>query len=473
MLRSGETFAGYLIERELGRGGMGSVYLARHPRLPRLVAIKLLNRELFGDSEVRARFEREGDVVARLDHPNIVPLFDRGFDDERLWIAMRYIDGPDASTLESANLPPRQAVRIIAETAKALDFAHRKGVLHRDVKPANILIERSDGEERIFLADFGIARLRDEGTKLTQTGSFTATLAYAAPEQLSGQPLDHRCDQYSLACTLFRLLTGVVPFDAQHPIAIMQGHLQQPPPPVSSLRPGLPPALDAVMARAMAKQPPARFGSCVEFATAAQQALDGGPTQVAGQHSGPRNPMVGQPGFTPGGAAGSNTPPRPFMTQGGRPATPQHASAAMGYSPPRGQNAAAAYAAPSPTRPPAKPSAARSATKAMPKSGTQVFPQPRKKPKKKSRARGCLMWLLALILIPLLIAVVVLLAIDQMRTGGGGSPGLTTPPAPAYTTTEEYYQDTTTESVPEPSGGTASATPEYNTPQPAVPFWQH
>ncbi|MFF2556180.1 protein kinase [Nocardia sp. NPDC058058] len=517
MLRSGETFAGYLIERELGRGGMGSVYLARHPRLPRLVAIKLLNRELFGDSEVRARFEREGDVVARLDHPNIVPLFDRGFDDERLWIAMRYIDGPDASTLESANLPPRQAVRIIAETAKALDFAHRKGVLHRDVKPANILIERSDGEERIFLADFGIARLRDEGTKLTQTGSFTATLAYAAPEQLSGQPLDHRCDQYSLACTLFRLLTGVVPFDAQHPIAIMQGHLQQPPPPVSSLRPGLPPALDAVMARAMAKQPPARFGSCVEFATAAQQALAGVPTHVAGQHSGPRHPMVGQPGFAPGGAAfagGSNTPPRPFPTQGGRPGAPQHQAAgapgkpvagkpvatsangavAQGkpfaasgspavranpapgapYSPPRGQTAAAAaHAAPSAGRPPAQASAARPATKAMPRSGKQVFPEPRKKPKKKSRARGCLMWLLAIILIPLLIAVVVLLAIDQMRSGGGGnSPGVTPPPAPAYTTTEEY-QDTTTESVPEPSGGTASATPEYNTPQPVVPFWQH
>ncbi|MRH91100.1 protein kinase [Nocardia sp. SYP-A9097] len=517
MLRSGETFAGYLIERELGRGGMGSVYLARHPRLPRLVAIKLLSPELFGDSEVRARFEREGDVVARLDHPNIVPLFDRGFDDDRMWIAMRYIDGLDASLLESANLPPRQAIRIIGETAKALDFAHRKGVLHRDVKPANILIERVDGEERIFLADFGIARLRDENTKLTQTGSFTATLAYAAPEQLSGQPLDHRCDQYSLACTLFRLLTGAVPFDAQHPIAIMRGHLDQPPPPVSSLRPGLPPALDAVMAKAMAKHPDARFDSCTAFATAAQQALDGVPTQT----SGPRHPMAGQPapgqrgGPFPGGVgpmpgAVSNTPSTPFATQGksgatqgmsgaprgrggatqGQPAQGQSYAAAGApgsmaarpnpapgapYSPP--SRAAAAYAqshqstgvTPPGSRPPTK-AMSRAETKARP--GKQVFPAP---PKKKSRTRGCLLWLLGIILVPLLLVVIVLAAIDRSGSNGtSDSPAVTTVPRAVYPTTEEYVE-TTTEAEPEPSAGTASATPEYTTTPapPGLPFGLH
>ncbi|MGW4248826.1 serine/threonine-protein kinase, partial [Nocardia sp. NPDC004722] len=155
MLRSGERFAGYEIERELGRGGMGSVYLARHPRLPRLIALKLLSRDAFGDIEVRRRFEREADLVAQLEHPNIVPVYDRGIDGDQPWIAMRYIDGPDAAQLEAAKLPPRQAIRIIAETAKALDFAHRRGVLHRDVKPANILLEYADGEERVFLADFG------------------------------------------------------------------------------------------------------------------------------------------------------------------------------------------------------------------------------------------------------------------------------------------------------------------------------
>ncbi|MEV6322702.1 serine/threonine-protein kinase [Nocardia sp. NPDC051787] len=274
MLHTGEVFAGYTIERLLGRGGMGSVYLARHPRLPRLTAMKLLNPELFHDKEIRARFEREADLVARLDHPNIVTVFDRGVEGERLWICMRYIDGTDAAAVEARTLPPHRAVQIIAETAKALDFAHSRGVLHRDVKPANILLERADGgPERVYLTDFGIARFRDDTGRLTQTGTFTATLAYAAPEQLSGAVLDHRADQYSLACTLFRLLTGTLPFDATNPVAVIQGHLSAPPPPVSGLRPGLPVALDAVLAKAMAKYPADRFDSCTEFAAAAWQAL--------------------------------------------------------------------------------------------------------------------------------------------------------------------------------------------------------
>ncbi|MFI6040618.1 serine/threonine-protein kinase [Nocardia sp. NPDC051321] len=269
-----EVFAGYTIERLLGRGGMGSVYLARHPRLPRLTAMKLLNPEVCHDKEIRARFEREADLVARLDHPNIVTVFDRGVEDERLWISMQYIDGTDAAASDAWSLPPRRAVQIIGETAKALDFAHSRGVLHRDVKPANILLEGAGGAgERVLLTDFGIARLRDETGRLTQTETFTATLAYASPEQLSGALLDHRSDQYSLACTLFRLLTGTVPFEATNPVAVIQGHLQSPPPPVSRLRPGLPTALDAVLAKAMAKRAEDRFDSCAEFAGAAWHAL--------------------------------------------------------------------------------------------------------------------------------------------------------------------------------------------------------
>ncbi|WP_029901469.1 serine/threonine-protein kinase [Nocardia brasiliensis] len=269
-----ETFAGYTIERLLGRGGMGSVYLARHPRLPRLTAMKLLNPEMFHDKEIRTRFEREADLVARLDHPNIVTVYDRGVEDEQLWISMQYIDGTDAAAVDAATLTPERAVQIIAETAKALDYAHSRGVLHRDVKPANILLEGTGGgQDRVFLTDFGIARFRDDTGRLTQTGTFTATLAYASPEQLSGALLDHRSDQYSLACTLFRLLTGTVPFDAANPVAVIQGHLQAPPPPVSRFRPGLPPALDAVLARAMAKRAEDRFGSCTDFAAAAGHAL--------------------------------------------------------------------------------------------------------------------------------------------------------------------------------------------------------
>ncbi|WP_410870419.1 serine/threonine-protein kinase [Nocardia sp. A7] len=271
----GSVFAGYTIERLLGRGGMGSVYLARHPRLPRRTAMKLLNRELFFDNEIRARFEREADLVSQLDHPNIVTVYDRGVENDQLWISMRYIDGADASSLQHP-VDPARAVRIVAETAAALDFAHSRGVLHRDVKPANILIEPVDGTERVYLTDFGIARLHDDNAaKLTQTGTFTATLAFASPEQLSGIALDGRADQYSLACTLFRLLTGTTPFDATNPVAVIQGHLQQPPPRASTLRSDITPALDAVLARAMAKRPEQRFATCAEFAAAAGQALSG------------------------------------------------------------------------------------------------------------------------------------------------------------------------------------------------------
>ncbi|MFC4373743.1 protein kinase [Nocardia halotolerans] len=278
-MRDGAVFAGYTIERRLGQGGMGAVYLARHPRLPRLLALKLLNEELFSDSELRARFEREADLVAQLEHPNIVTVFDRGADENRLWISMQYIDGVDAAGVDPLTLPPDRAVQIVGETAKALDFAHHKGVLHRDVKPANILLSKAaDGQQRVYLTDFGIARVIDDAAnRLTRTGTFTATLAYASPEQLTGAEMDGRADQYSLACTLYLLLSGRAPFESVHPAAVIQGHLQQQPPPLSATRPGLPPALDAVLARAMAKRPADRFASCAEFADAARQALQGGP----------------------------------------------------------------------------------------------------------------------------------------------------------------------------------------------------
>ncbi|MFC9896118.1 serine/threonine-protein kinase [Nocardia sp. NPDC127579] len=279
MLEPGDVFAGYTIERLLGRGGMGSVYLARHPRLPRQTALKLLSRELYEDEEIRARFEREADLVAQLDHPNIVTVFDRGVEDEQLWISMQYIDGIDASSVDPAKLPPQRAVQIIAETAAALDYAHRMNVLHRDVKPANILLARGSGRERVLLTDFGIARPREDTKQLTQTGTFTATLAYAAPEQLTGAQLDDRTDQYSLACTLFWLLSGSVPFDSPHAAAVIQGHLQQPPPPVSSLRADLPAGLDQAIGRALAKRPADRYGSCVEFAAEVQRVLSGGSGQ--------------------------------------------------------------------------------------------------------------------------------------------------------------------------------------------------
>ncbi|UGT63804.1 serine/threonine-protein kinase [Nocardia asteroides] len=299
LLERGEVFAGFSVERLLGAGGMGSVYLARQPRMDRLIALKLLNRELFTHTEVRARFEREADLVAQLDHPSIVAVYDRGTEDGQLWISMQYVDGIDAGAVDVTELPPERAVQIIEGVAAALDYAHSMGILHRDVKPGNIMLARSQGGqgERVFLTDFGIARLREDSTHLTQDGMFTATLAYASPEQMTGNPLDHRTDQYSLACALYWLLLGIGPFDSPNPADIIHGHLNLVPAPIAPRRPGIAPAMDLVIAKAMAKHPAHRYGSCGEFAAAARAALNapasGGLAAVA---------PVGAPGSVPPGA---------------------------------------------------------------------------------------------------------------------------------------------------------------------------
>ncbi|MEV6554814.1 serine/threonine-protein kinase [Nocardia sp. NPDC051756] len=284
----GDSFAGYLVEGVLGQGGMGTVYRARHPRLPRLVALKLLHRAVSEDEELRRRFELEANVVARLDHPGIVGVYDRGTQDGHLWISMQYIAGTDAARLDPRAAPPGHVVQIVTDTADALDYAHGRGVLHRDIKPANILLTESKSGQgpRAILTDFGIARLLDADTKLTATGTFTATLAYASPEQLSGEQVDHRADQYSLACTLFTLLAGQTPYPATNPGQIVAGHITKPVPRLSDRRPDLPAPLDDVIGRAMAKQRHERFASCSEFAEAAKDALFGRPA-VAGYRTAP------------------------------------------------------------------------------------------------------------------------------------------------------------------------------------------
>ncbi|MEU7768545.1 serine/threonine-protein kinase [Nocardia sp. NPDC049190] len=278
MLQNGDVFAGYVVKRVLGLGGMGTVYLAQHPRLPRLTALKLLNRELYSDVDSRRRFEREADLVARLDHPNIVTVYDRGAEDRQLWISMQYVPGADASRADVNVLAPGRAVQIATDTAAALDFAHANQVLHRDVKPANILLAKAPigQQERVLLTDFGIAGVRGADPTIDSSGSITATLAFGAPEQLTGQPLDDRADQYSLACTLFWMLTGTAPYPAATPMDVVNSHIYAPIPLLSRVRPGLPAALDPVLARAMAKRPADRFASCAEFAAAARRALAAG-----------------------------------------------------------------------------------------------------------------------------------------------------------------------------------------------------
>jgi serine/threonine protein kinase len=289
-LSPGSVFAGYLIERRLGVGGMGAVYAARHPRLPRLVALKVLNENLCTDPEFRARFEREAELAARVDHPNVVSVYDRGVEGEQLWIAMQYVDGVDVHQLikrSRSGLTPRRAVFILTEAAKGLDGAHRRGLLHRDVKPANILVAEDLVEgDHVLVTDFGIARAVDQTSALTNAGSIPATLPYASPEQIAGREVDHHSDIYSLGCTLYMMLTGSLPFPRDSQIAVMHAHLADPPPQVTLANPSLPTEMDEVIARAMAKQPELRYGSCRELASAAQVALLG-----LGRGGGPSNAM--------------------------------------------------------------------------------------------------------------------------------------------------------------------------------------
>ena len=271
----GEAFAGYTILRVLGAGGMGTVYLAAHPRLPRQDALKVLPPQWTADPQYRERFLREADLTASLSHPNILGVHDRGEHDGQLWISMDYVGGTDASRLvrehHRQGMPADQAVEIVTAVASALDYAHQQGLLHRDVKPANVLLDPK--AQRIFLADFGIARLIDDPAGLTATNMAVGTMAYAAPEQLRGESLDGRTDQYALACTAFDLLTGAPPFVDSNPAVVITKHVAAPIPSLGERRPELS-ALDPVLARAMAKSPADRFASCGEFARELNYALN-------------------------------------------------------------------------------------------------------------------------------------------------------------------------------------------------------
>ncbi|SBS73207.1 Serine/threonine-protein kinase PknF [uncultured Mycobacterium sp.] len=270
-LAEGETFAGYTILRLLGAGGMGEVYLAQHPRLPRQDALKVLPASVSGDTEYRARFDREADIAATLWHPHIVGVHDRGEFDGQLWIAMDYVDGTDAGDLLKSyptGLPQREVLNIVTAVGEALDYAHQRHLLHRDVKPANILVSKQEtGEERILLADFGIARWDNDASGLTQTNMTVGTVSYAAPEQLMGRDLDGRADQYALAATAYHLLTGRPPFQHSNPAVVISQHLSALPPSLAEHRPELA-DLDPALRKALSKDPADRFDRCVDFARA-------------------------------------------------------------------------------------------------------------------------------------------------------------------------------------------------------------
>jgi Protein kinase domain len=277
--RIGTQLGPYRLEDTVGRGSMGVVYLARDLRLDRPVAVKVMAPELADDASFRERFEREARMAAAIDHPNIIPVYDTGEQDDVLYLAMRYVQGTDLRTLlvQAGALPPDRTVDITRQVASALDAAHREGLVHRDVKPANILLAPGTGSgeiDHVYLTDFGLTKqFAQAGRGLTATGQFVGTIDYVAPEQVEGQPVDGRADEYSLACVTFECLTGHPVFGERTEVAALVAHVHQPPPPVTSLRPDLPAAVDSVLARGLAKSPAERFDTSSDFVLAVRDAL--------------------------------------------------------------------------------------------------------------------------------------------------------------------------------------------------------
>lgn len=282
-LAVGTELAGYRIERVLGRGGMGVLYVAEDVALGRKVALKVIAPELAEDSGFRDRFIRESQLAASIDHPNVIPIHRAGEERGVLFLAMRLVGGTDLRTLiaDEGVLSPARTLSIVSQVASALDAASARGLVHRDVKPANILVVPGgggDGSDHAYLSDFGLTKRAERETAITRTGQFLGTADYAAPEQFEGKPLDGRTDLYSLGCVLFECLTGQPPYPRDQEVAAMYAHLREPVPAVTSRRPELPPALDAVVARAMAKRPTDRYASGAELTAALTEAV--GPVQA-------------------------------------------------------------------------------------------------------------------------------------------------------------------------------------------------
>jgi len=270
--RIGSELAGYRIEALLGRGGMSVVYRAEDSRLKRKVALKLLAAELSEDDRFRERFLRESELAASLDHPNVIPIYEAGEVEGQLYIAMRYVEGRDLKSLLRAEAPlaPERALRLCGQVADALDAAHEVGLVHRDVKPGNVLLDR---REHVYLADFGLTKQVSSQSGLTATGQIAGTIEYIAPEVIEGKKVDARADQYSLGCLLYECLAGSPPFHRDSELAVLWAHVHDPPPLLSERRPELGKELDAVLARALAKTPEKRYASCRELVDAARAAL--------------------------------------------------------------------------------------------------------------------------------------------------------------------------------------------------------
>ncbi|HEX5190530.1 MAG TPA: serine/threonine-protein kinase [Streptosporangiaceae bacterium] len=310
----GSRIAGYQIEELIGRGGMAVVYRAADVRLDRLVALKVLAPELTRDAAFRQRFIRESRSGAAVDHPNVIPVFEAGESEGVLFIAMRYVAGRDVRALidREGPLRPARVVSIVTQIASALDTAHAHGLVHRDVKPANMLlgaVASGSAPDHVYLSDFGLSKMSVAAVSLTGTGQFLGTLDYMAPEQVEGRPIDGRTDLYALACATFEMLTGRPPFQRDQDLAVMWAQVSAPPPSVRELRPELPPEVDRVITKALAKAPDQRHASCLQFAAELRDACTARPSGGAGAgatgsgSAGPPTELAGAAGSSVAGPA--------------------------------------------------------------------------------------------------------------------------------------------------------------------------
>jgi YVTN family beta-propeller protein len=295
----GSVFAGYRIEAVAGRGGMGVVYRARQLRPNRLVALKVIAPQLSGDPAFRRRFERESEAAASIEHPNVIPVYRVDEVDGLLFIAMRFVEGADLHAHIDDDLDPLAGVRILDQVASALDAAHAHGLVHRDVKPANVLVADVGGSQHAYLTDFGLTKRTEASSRLTRSGSFLGTVDYAAPEQIQGKRMDARTDVYALACVLFHVLTAQVPFPREDELAAIWAHIEEPPPPVPVHELGLPPTIEPVVRRGMAKDPGDRYPSAGELGAAARAAFGDRPwparaPTIATGEAAPAPPGIGR-----------------------------------------------------------------------------------------------------------------------------------------------------------------------------------
>jgi Protein kinase domain len=370
-LAAGNQIAGYQIGEQIGTGGMAVVYRALDLRLDRQVALKVLAPRLAEDDGFRQRFIRESRAAAGVDHPHIIPVFEAGEADGVLFIAMRYVSGGDVRSLIQADgtLSTARASAIASQAAAALDTAHAHGLVHRDVKPGNILLDSAGGRDHVYLADFGLSKYAVGANTLTGTGQFMGTLDYVSPEQIQGHRADGRADQYALACTVVEMLCGKPPYTRDESMALLWAQLEAPPPMVTEMRADLPAGLNQVIGTALAKSPADRYPTCLDFAAALAQACAAqpvvlrAPTELAAAVPAEADtPPAPRPGWA------GQTRPEPLLsaipaaeeTAAAAPRQPASVAAppaaAAAFAPPaQDRIPASASPAPSPPRPPASP----------------------------------------------------------------------------------------------------------------------